>query len=112
MPQFRSPLTSRQSQLAEGWDLLERAAREGPLDDRACRLVELAIAIATAEPRVLRAELDRARGQGITDGEIEQMIALAAPAIGKHATRAALDAADVDTPSAPPPDAPTSPWDP
>jgi alkylhydroperoxidase/carboxymuconolactone decarboxylase family protein YurZ len=112
MPDFRIPLTSRHSQLAEGWQRLERAGRDGPLDDHTCQIIELAVAIATAESRRLRAHLDRARNLGITDAEIDQLIALAAPSIGTHATLAAYDAADLEVPTTSPPDAPARPWDP
>jgi 4-carboxymuconolactone decarboxylase len=113
MPHFRVPLTSRRTQLAEGWQRLERAGRDGPLDDHTCHLVELALAIATTTgtQRTLRTDIDHARAAGITDAEIDQLIALAAPTIGKPATLAAYEAADVDVPVGPPPDAPPSPWD-
>lgn len=101
MPSFRIPLPDRRALLAEGWDRLERAGRDGPLDDHACRLVELAVAVVTADPRSLRTQLQRARDHGVRDDEIEQLIALAAPAIGKSATLAAYDAAAADTPTAP-----------
>jgi alkylhydroperoxidase/carboxymuconolactone decarboxylase family protein YurZ len=116
MPHFRVPLTSRRTQLAEGWQRLERAGRDGLLDDHTCHLIDLAVAIATtAAPRALRTHIDHARTLGITDAEIDQLIALAAPTIGKPATLAAYEAADTDVPVGPPPDAPPdappSPWD-
>jgi alkylhydroperoxidase/carboxymuconolactone decarboxylase family protein YurZ len=100
MPSFRLPLSGRRALLADGWDRLERAGRDGPLDDRARRLVELAVAVATADPRTLRTEVQRARDHGVRDDEIDQLIALAAPAIGKARTLAAHDAAAADTPAA------------
>ena len=114
MPHFRIPLTSRRTQLAEGWQRLERAGRDGPLDDHTCHLIDLTLLIATTNtaPRTLRTHIEHARTLGITDAEIDQLIALAAPTIGKHATLAAFEAAAVDVPVGPPPDAPPSPWDP
>ena len=113
MPHFRVSLTSHRTQLAEGWQRLERAGRDGPIDDHTCHLIDLALAIATtaAAPRTLRTHIDHARTLGITAAEIDQLIALAAPTIGKPATLAAYEAADADVPVAPPPDAPPSPWD-
>jgi hypothetical protein len=79
---------------------LGRCTRQTPLDDRTRQLVELAVAIATVDGRALRGQLQRARDLGITDDELEQVIALAAPTIGKPATLAAYDAASVDVPTA------------
>lgn len=101
MPGTRFPILSRRAQLAEAWDRLERAGHGGPLDDHARRLVELAVAVATCDPRTLRAQLQRARDLGVRDDEIDQVIAIAASAIGKPATLAAYDAAVADVPTAP-----------
>ena len=79
-----------QRELALGWEHLARAGRAGPLDERTCCLLELAIAIGARDRDAVRAAHERALQLAAFAAEIEQIVALAAPTLGKPATLATL----------------------
>ena len=81
-------MRSRHDQLAAAFDQLARAGRAGPLDERTCRLVELALAIGARDRDAVRATHQRAVEVGVLADAVEQLVALAAPALGVHALRA------------------------
>jgi alkylhydroperoxidase/carboxymuconolactone decarboxylase family protein YurZ len=78
--------TRRRDQLLAAWDRLDQVGRSGPLDDRTCRLLELAIAIGTRDREAVRAAHARAVQGGAYGEELDQLVALAASAIGRSAT--------------------------
>jgi alkylhydroperoxidase/carboxymuconolactone decarboxylase family protein YurZ len=83
-------MPSRRQQLAAAWDALGRAGHDGPLDPRTCRLVELAIAIGTRDRDSIRVTHHRALE--VAHGEeIDQIVALAAPMLGRSAASAVYD---------------------
>lgn len=81
-------MPTRHDQLAAAWDQLARAGRNGPFDERTCRLLELAIAIGARDREAVRAAHARLVELVVLAEEIDQMIAIAAPTIGKSATLA------------------------
>ncbi len=81
-------MATRHDQLAAGWAELARAGRSGPFDERTCRLLELAVAIGARDREAVRAAHARLAELVVFPEEIEQLIALAAAAIGKPATLA------------------------
>jgi alkylhydroperoxidase/carboxymuconolactone decarboxylase family protein YurZ len=81
-------MRSRSDQIAAAWDQLERAGRTGPLDERTCRLLELALAIGARDREAIRAAHRRCVELGVLADAIEQIVAVAAPAIGKSAVLA------------------------
>lgn len=83
-------MPSRRQQLAAAWDALAKAGRDGPLDARTCRLVELAIAIGARDRDAIRATHQRALE--VAHGEeIDQLVALAAPMLGRSAAASVYD---------------------
>ncbi|MDQ3364783.1 MAG: carboxymuconolactone decarboxylase family protein [Myxococcota bacterium] len=99
--------SSRHAELTAAWDRLARAGRNGPLDERTCRLVELAVAIGTRDRDAIRDAHQRAIELGAFGEEIDQLVALAAATIGKPATLAistwlGLDATAGSAPTAAP----------
>lgn len=107
----RSSRSARVDQLTAAWDRLALAGRTGPLDERTCRLLELAIALGTGQREAIRATHARLAELAVSADELEQLLALAAAAIGKHTTLAAygwmglVEPAGAAAPtSAPPPD--------
>jgi alkylhydroperoxidase/carboxymuconolactone decarboxylase family protein YurZ len=81
-PQAFEDFNRRFPKLGQAWDLLTEAGREGPLDDRAERLVKLAVAVGALREGAVRANVRKALAAGVTLAEVEQVIALAAPTIG------------------------------
>ena len=81
-------MATRHDQLAAAWDQLARAGLNGPFDERTCRLLELAVAIGARDREAVRAAHARVAEMVVMPEEIEQVIALAAPTIGKSATLA------------------------
>jgi alkylhydroperoxidase/carboxymuconolactone decarboxylase family protein YurZ len=68
--------------VAQAWDLLAQAGKQGPLDGRISRLIKLAVAIGALREGAVRANVRKALAAGISREEIEQIIALAAGTIG------------------------------
>ena len=75
--------------LTEAWQLIRLAGEQGPLDAKAQRLVKLAIAVGTGRDGAISSAVRKGRASGITDAEIDQVLALAAGTIGFPATVAA-----------------------
>ena len=75
---------------AAAWDLLREAGREGPLDAKTCRLIKLAIAIASPSVGATHSASRKAAAAGATRDEIFQVIALAASTMGLPAAVAAF----------------------
>jgi AhpD family alkylhydroperoxidase len=77
--------------LATGWDHLADAGRVGPLDPRTRRLVALAVAIGARCEREAAACAQDALAHGELADALDQVVALAAPVIGRPAADAARD---------------------
>ncbi len=95
---------SRRQQLSAAWEALAKAGRNGPLDARTCRLVELAIAIGARDRDAIRATHQRAVEVAHVE-EIDQIIALAAPMLGRSASTNVYEWIGIEEPavvSAPP----------
>lgn len=93
----------RYPKLEVAWRAIDEEGREGPLDERAQRLVKLAVAVGTMREGPVRTSVRKGLALGITPEEIEQVVALAAAAIGLPGTaavfswvRAAIDSAGDD----------------
>jgi alkylhydroperoxidase/carboxymuconolactone decarboxylase family protein YurZ len=72
--------------LAEAWRLAGEAGRGGPLDEKTGRLVKLAIAIGHMREGAVHSAVRKALAAGVTRGEIDQVIALAATTLGFPST--------------------------
>lgn len=69
-------------QLAEAWSACATAGQQGPIEARTARLVKLAIAIATGSEGAVRANVRKARADGIGREELMQVLALCAGTVG------------------------------
>lgn len=92
MAQFPKPpdtflaFVQRFPELGEAWRMTQDAGAAGPLDERMARLIKLAIAIGTRQEGPVHSAVRKALAVGISDTEIDQVIALAAGTIGFPAT--------------------------
>lgn len=68
--------------LREAWDLLGDAASSGPLDGKSARLIKLGVAIGAMREGAVHSSVRKARALGVTDEELNQVVAVAASIIG------------------------------
>lgn len=68
--------------IRRAWDLLGDAGKEGPLDDRAARLVKLGVAIGAMREGAVHSGARKALAAGMTPDELYQTVALASSVIG------------------------------
>ncbi len=85
-PEIYQQFIERYPKLEKAWEDLSEAGREGPLDARTVRLIKLAIAIGGMRQGAVGANVRKAIALGISQEEIEQVVALAAAALGMPAT--------------------------
>jgi alkylhydroperoxidase/carboxymuconolactone decarboxylase family protein YurZ len=77
--------------LGRAWELIHEAGRKaGPLDEKTCRLVRLAVAIGAKQEGAVHSSVRKGLALGITREELEQVCALAAGTIGMPAAVAAF----------------------
>lgn len=93
-------MPTRRQQLAAAWDALAKAGRDGPLDARTTCLLELATAIGTGNREAIRATHQRAT-QIVHAEEIDQVVALAAPIVGRFAAESVYAWLGLEPPAAP-----------
>ena len=89
-PKAYDRFIARYPQLGEAWNSIAAAGRDGPLDERMCRLVKLGVAIGALREGAVHSSVRKALGMGITREEVEQVVALAAGTLGLPATVAAF----------------------
>ncbi|MCU0543952.1 MAG: carboxymuconolactone decarboxylase family protein [Oscillatoriaceae cyanobacterium Prado104] len=85
-PEIYRQFVERYPKLEKAWEQLSEAGREGPLDAKTIRLIKLGIAIGAMREGAVRANVRKAIALGISQAEIEQIIALAAGTLGMSAT--------------------------
>jgi alkylhydroperoxidase/carboxymuconolactone decarboxylase family protein YurZ len=85
-PDTYRAFVQRYPKIAEGWEAIGAAGRDGPLGDKTARLIKLAVACAALREGAVHANVRKALAAGITRPEIEQVIALTAGTIGLPAT--------------------------
>ena len=85
-PEAYARFVDRYPRLGDAWNLAREAGEEGPLDERTRRLVKLAVAVGALREGALHASVRKALAVGLTPGEIEQVVALAAGTLGFPAT--------------------------
>lgn len=88
-PKTYEDFIARFPKLGEAWELLALAGQEGPLDERTQRLLKLAIAAGAQKESAVKSSVRKARDLGISDAELEQVVALAAGTLGLPAAVAA-----------------------
>jgi 4-carboxymuconolactone decarboxylase len=89
-PDTFGEFTRRFPKLAEAWRLVGEASRAGPLDEKACRLVKLAVSVGALREGGVHSAVRQAVAAGATPAEIDQILALAASTIGFPAAVAAF----------------------
>ena len=72
--------------LEQAWETMGKAGQEGPLDKRTARLVKLGVAIGAMREGAVHASVRKAQALGISEEEIDQVIALAASLLGMPST--------------------------
>lgn len=81
-PQAHQDFIARYPGLAQAWELIAQASRQGPLDEKTVRLLKLATAIGAMREGSVHASVRKALALGIPRAEIEQVVAIAASALG------------------------------
>lgn len=85
-PKTYQEFVKRFPKLAEAWEKIAEAGKEGPLDEKAGRLLKLAIAVGAMREGAIHASVRKALAMGVTKEEIEQVVALAAGTLGLPST--------------------------
>jgi 4-carboxymuconolactone decarboxylase len=85
-PKTYEVFVRRYPKLAEAWEKISDAGRDGPLDPKTTRLVKLAIAIGAMREGAVHSSVRKALADGIAVEELEQVVALAASSLGMPAT--------------------------
>ncbi len=81
-PKTYQAFVERYPEIAQAWEMLAAAGKEGPLDERTARLVKLAVSIGALRQGAVHSGVRKALSMGIGREEIEQVIALAAGTLG------------------------------
>jgi 4-carboxymuconolactone decarboxylase len=68
--------------LGEAWEAMRAAEESGPFNERAMRLLKLAIAIGAGKEGPVHSGVRKAVAAGCTEEEIRHLVALAASTIG------------------------------
>ncbi len=85
-PKTYDAFVQRYPKLAEAWERIAEAGSEGPLDEKTARLVKLAIAIGALREGAVHSSVRKAKAMGISQAELDQVVALAASTLGMPAT--------------------------
>ena len=93
-PDTYRTFVKRYPKLAEGWEAIASAGRDGPLDEKTARLIKLTVACAALREGAVHANVRKALSVGITRAEIEQVVALTAGTLGLPATVAVFSWVD------------------
>ena len=85
-PKTHEEFVQRFPKLAEAWEKISEAGREGPLDSRTARLIKLGVAIGAMREGAVHSSVRKALADGITVEELFQTVALAASTLGLPST--------------------------
>lgn len=88
-PRMHTEFVQKFPDLGRAWESMTRAGQEGPLDERTARLVKLAVAIGASREGAVHASVRKGAALGITQSEVDQVVALAASTVGLPAAVAA-----------------------
>ncbi len=89
-PKLYDAFVTRYPKLGEAWEKIAEAGNEGPLSKESVRLIKLAIAIGAMRQGAVHSSVRKALDLGISEKEIEQVVALAASTLGLPSTVAAF----------------------
>ena len=76
-------------ELGAAWEQIGEAGKNGPLDERTCRLIKFGIAVGAQKEGATHASVRKALKLGISVQELEQIVALAAGTLGMPSAVAA-----------------------
>lgn len=85
-PATHERFVERYPKLREAWEAIHAAGEDGPLDAKTVRLLRLATAIGAMREGAVHASARKALAEGVRPDEIEQVVAIAAGALGLPAT--------------------------
>ena len=88
-PKRYRDFVARYPKLGDAWEAIHEAGAAGPLDPRTQRLIKFAVAIGALREGAAHASVRKALDQGISQQELEQVVALAAGTLGLPSTVAA-----------------------
>lgn len=80
----------RYPRLAEAWAALRQGEEETPFDERTRRLIKLGVAIGALREGAVHSATRKGLAAGLTRGEIEEVVALAAGTVGLPSAVAAF----------------------
>jgi alkylhydroperoxidase/carboxymuconolactone decarboxylase family protein YurZ len=89
-PQTHHEFMAAFPEVAHAWETIGTAGKTGPLDEKSCRLVKLALAMGAQQEGAVHASVRKALAMGITREELEQVVVLAAGTLGFPQTVAAF----------------------
>jgi alkylhydroperoxidase/carboxymuconolactone decarboxylase family protein YurZ len=81
-PKTFEAFSKRFPKIGEAWDLLGEAGLGGPLDEKTCRLIKLAVSIGARSEGATHSAVRKAVGAGAKPEELYQVVALAASTVG------------------------------
>ncbi len=81
-PKAYSRFVARFPELGEAWDRVREVERQGPADEKALRLMKLAIAVGAMRQGAVTSATRKALDAGATEEEILQVVAVAASTLG------------------------------
>ncbi len=85
-PKKYADFIERFPHLGQAWESIHEAGRQGSFDERTARLVKLGVAMGAMRQGSVHAGIRKALAMGITREEIDQVVALAAGALGMPST--------------------------
>ena len=89
-PDTYAEFCQRFPMVAEAWKLVGEASGAGPLDEKAGRLVKLAVSVGALREGAVHSAVRKAVAAGATRAEIDQVLALSVSTIGFPAAVAAF----------------------
>ena len=85
-PKVHQAFVARHPNLASAWESMGSAASQGPLDARTVRLLKLAVAMGAMREGAVHASVRKAVALGISEDELQQVVAIAASTVGMPST--------------------------
>lgn len=85
-PKTYQMFIKRYPEIGAAWELLRKAEHAGGLDDKTLRLVKLGVAVGGMKEGAVHSAVRKALEAGVSAGEVEQVVALAASTIGLPST--------------------------
>jgi alkylhydroperoxidase/carboxymuconolactone decarboxylase family protein YurZ len=89
-PRSYRKFVGRYPKLEQAWELIHEAGADGPLDEKTARLVRLGVAIGAQREGSVHASVRKGLAAGITQEEMEQVVALSVGTIGLPSAVAAF----------------------